>query len=81
MALLDREILTGVANDIAPIPGYGENLVTLHTELALLELLSMLASLGINPGEPLVYALTAKIDFYGLMPTQRLEERGEISLK
>lgn len=81
VVLLDREVVSGVSNNIAPIKGYGESLVALTAELQFLQLLQLMASLGINPAEPLVYRLTAKIDFYGFMPTQRFEERGDITLR
>jgi LEA14-like dessication related protein len=78
--LLDKELITGVANQIPPIDGYGEGIVTLDAGLQLLELLRLMASLGAARTEPLEYRFTAKIDFNGFMPTQRLEESGEISL-
>ncbi len=78
--VLDQELITGVANDILPIEGYGEGLITLNAELQLLELLRLMASLGTAHSEHLVYRLSAKIDFNGLTPTQRLEESGEIIL-
>ncbi|MCB1703353.1 MAG: LEA type 2 family protein [Halioglobus sp.] len=79
--LLGKELVTGVANDISPIAGYGEGVVTLDAGLQLLELLRLMASLGSASGEPLAYRFTAKIDFNGLIPTQRIEETGEIALK
>lgn len=78
--LLDKELITGVANDIAPIAGYGEGIVTLEAGLQLLELLRLMASLGSAGSEPLEYRFSAKIDFNGFIPTQRVEESGEISL-
>ena len=78
--LLDKELITGVANDIAPIAGYGEGVVTLQAGLQLLELLRLMASLGSAGSEALDYRFTAKIDFNGFMPTQHIEEKGEISL-
>lgn len=78
--LLEKELIFGVANDISPIAGYGEGIVTLNAELQLLELLRLLASLGTTRAEPLMYRFSAKIDFNGFMPTQRLEESGEITL-
>jgi len=78
--LLDKEIITGVANDIAPIEGYGEGVVTLEARLQLLELLRLMASLGETKSQPLLYRFSAKIDFNGLMPTQRIEDSGEITL-
>jgi LEA14-like dessication related protein len=78
--LLDKELITGVANDVAPIEGYGEGDVMLEAELQLLELLRLMASLGTTTAEPLKYRFAAKIDFNGLMPTQRIEDSGEITL-
>lgn len=78
--LLDKELITGVANMIPPIEGYGEGIVTLDAGLQLLEVLRFMTSLGAAGSEPLVYRFTAKIDFNGFMPTQRFEESGEISL-
>jgi LEA14-like dessication related protein len=78
--LLEKELISGVANDIPPIEGYGEGLVTLNAELQWLELLRLMASFGTTRSEPLVYRFSAKIDFNGFMPTQRLEESGEITL-
>lgn len=78
--LLDREVITGVANDIAPIEGYGEGEVTLEAGLQLFEVVRLMASLGEAGQKPLTYRFQAKIDFHGLMPTQRIEDRGEITL-
>jgi len=78
--LLDRELITGVANDIAPIEGYGEGVVTLEAGLQLLEVLRLMASLSKGKSQPLDYRFSAKIDFNGLMPTQRIEDSGEITL-
>ncbi len=78
--LLNKELITGVANDIPPIEGYSEGLVTLNAELQLLELLRLMASLGTTRSEPLVYRFSAKLDFNGFLPTQRLEESGVITL-
>ena len=78
--LLEKEVITGVANDIPPIEGYGEGVVTLEAGLQLLEILRLMAGLGASQSDPLVYRFSAKIDFNGFMPTQRIEERGEIKL-
>jgi LEA14-like dessication related protein len=78
--LLDKELITGVANDITPIEGYGEGVVTLEAGLQLFELLRLMASLGETKTQPLVYRFSAKIDFNGLMPTQRIEDSGEVTL-
>jgi hypothetical protein len=47
----------------------------------LFQVLKLLASLGQTQEEDLTYRFTAKIDFKGLVPTQRVEEEGQISLK
>jgi len=78
--LLDRELISGVANDIAPIEGYGEGEVTLYADLQLFELLRLLASIGESRSGPLTYRFSAKIDFKGFMPTQRIEDTGQITL-
>jgi LEA14-like dessication related protein len=80
VALLGKELVTGVVNDVLPIEGYSESTVTLVAELQLLELLRLMTSLGTVRSEPLLYRLSAKIDFDGFVPTQRFEESGEIVL-
>jgi LEA14-like dessication related protein len=79
--LLGKELIAGVANDVAPIEGYSEGTVTLEAGLQLLEILRLMASLGTAGTEPLEYRFSAKIDFNGFIPTQRIEETGVISLK
>jgi hypothetical protein len=81
IALLDKELVTGVTKDVPPIEGYGEGIVTLNAEVQLLQLLRLAATLGTTRSEPLVYRFSAKIDFIGFMPTLRLEESGEITIK
>jgi len=78
--LLDREVITGVANDIPAIEGYGEGVVTLEAGLQLLEILQLMTGLGVSRSDPLVYRFAAKIEFNGFMPTQRVQERGEIKM-
>ena len=78
--LLDKELITGVANDIPPIEGYGEGVVTLEAGLQLLEILRLMTSLSASQSDSVGYRFSAKIDFNGFMPTQRVEERGEINL-
>lgn len=78
--LLGKELITGVANDISPIEGYGEGLVTLEADLKMLEILRLMVSLGDAKTQPMTYRFLAKIDFNGFLPTQRLEDSGEISL-
>ena len=78
--ILDQEVVTGVTNDVPLIEGYSEGVVTLDAGLQLFELLKLLTSLGKAQGEPLEYRFVAKIDFKGLVPTQYVEERGQLAL-
>lgn len=79
--LQGREVLTGVTNDVPEIDGYSEEVVTVVASLKLFQLLRLLASLGQTPTDELGYRFAAKIDFRGLVPTQRVEEKGQITLK
>ncbi len=79
--LLDRELVAGVTNDVPRIEGYSEEVVTLQASLQLFELLRLFTSLGHSGSGPIEYKFSAKIDFKGLVPTQRIEDTGEINLK
>lgn len=79
--LAGQEVITGVSNDIPVIEGYSEGVVTLDASLKLFQVLRLLASLGQTTADELTYRFTAKIDFKGLIPTQRVEEEGQITLK
>tara|TARA_R110001592_G_scaffold38609_2_gene127291 strand:+ start:3488 stop:3952 length:465 start_codon:yes stop_codon:yes gene_type:complete len=79
--LAGQEVITGVSKDIPVIEGYSEGVVTLDASLQLFKVLRLLASLGQTTTDDLTYRFTAKIDFKGLIPTQRVEEEGQITLK
>lgn len=81
IALAGTEVISGVTNDVPVIEGYSEGVVTLEANLQLFQLLRLLASLGQADTDELTYRFAAKIDFKGLVPTQRVEETGQISLK
>jgi LEA14-like dessication related protein len=78
--LLGKEVISGVTNDVPTIEGYSEEVVTLEAGLQLLQLLRLLGGLGRTQSEALDYRFSAKIDFNGFVPTQRIEETGEITL-
>jgi len=78
--ILGRELVSGVTNEVPHIPAYGEDVVTLHASLQMFELLRLLAGIGTASTDALEYRFTAKIDFEGLVPTQRVEETGTINL-
>lgn len=79
ITVLDKELIAGVANDIPVIKGYSAAEVALQAGFQPLELLRLIASLGTNTTKTLDYRLSAKIDFRGLMPTQRIVESGEFT--
>ena len=79
--LLDRELISGVTNDVPLIAGYSEETVTLEVGINLIEMLRLLGSLGRTGSDALDYRFAAKIDFNGFLPTQRVEETGKITLQ
>ena len=80
MDLLDKEVISGVTNDVPVIEGYSEEVVTLEAGVNLFEVLRLIGSLGSSRAENLDYRFQAKIDFKGLVPTQRIEQTGTIAL-
>jgi hypothetical protein len=78
--LLGKEVISGVTNDVPTIKGYSEEVVTLEAGLQLFQLLRLLSGLGRTQADALDYRFSAKIDFNGFVPTQRIEETGEITL-
>jgi LEA14-like dessication related protein len=81
--LFDKEVMNGVANDVPLIEPYTQETVTLEAGLQMFQLLRLLASLGTSttPADAIEYSFSAKIDFNGLVPTQRIKETGEIRLQ
>lgn len=79
--IMDKELISGVTNEVPVIEGYSEEVVTVEAGLQLFQLLRLLAGLGRTPADSLEYRFSAKIDFNGFVPTQRVEETGEITLQ
>ncbi len=79
--VLDRELLSGVTNEVPVIEGYSEEIVTLEAGINLFQFLRLLAGLGKSTADALDYRFSAKIDFNGFIPTQRVEETGVLDLK
>ena len=80
--LLGKELVSGVTSDVPVIEGYTEEVVTLEAGINMIQMLRLLADLGqggVNT-DALEYRFAAKIDFNGLIPTQRVEEVGSLSL-
>ena len=79
--ILDKELISGVTNEVPLIEGYTEEVVTLEAGLQLFQLLRLLTGLGQKPTDNLDYRFSAKVDFNGFVPTQRIEETGSITLQ
>ncbi len=77
----DRELISGVSNDVPRIAGYTDEVVTLEAGLSVFQMVRLLADLGMDASDTLDYRLSAKIDFNGFVPTQRVEETGSIALR
>jgi len=58
IALLDREVITGVTNDVPLIAPYSEEVVTLEAGFNLVQLLRLLTGMGRTTGEALDYLLS-----------------------
>jgi hypothetical protein len=80
--LLGKELVSGVTNDVPVIEAYTEEVVTLEAGINMIQVLRLLADLGRGSmnTDALEYRFAAKIDFNGLIPTQRVEETGSLSL-
>ena len=78
--IMGQEVISGVTNEVPLIAGYSEQVVTLEAGLQLFQVVRLLTSLGKVQGDSLEYRFLAKIDFNGLVPTQRVEETGELTL-
>ena len=76
-----KELISGVSNDVPVLKPYAEEVVVLEGGLQLFQLLRLLTSLGKETGDSLDYRFTAKIDFNGFVPTQRIEETGSFTLR
>jgi LEA14-like dessication related protein len=75
-----HKILTGVANDLPTIAGYGEGDVTLTATTSLLSSMHFFADLMNAQRDTIAYELNAKLDLGRLRPTLHVGEKGEISL-
>lgn len=74
------KILTGVANDLPVIDGYGEGDVTLIATTSLLSGIRFFADLMNTQRDVIAYDLRAKLDLGGLRPNIHVIEKGEINL-
>ena len=75
-----HKILTGVANNLPTIDGYGEGDVTLIATTSLLSSIRFFTDLMNAQRDTIAYELNAKLDLGGLRPNVHVGEKGEISL-
>ncbi|MFT4614910.1 MAG: LEA14-like dessication related protein [Bacteroidia bacterium] len=78
--ILGKELIMGVTNEVPVIKPYSEEMVTLEAGLQVVGIIRLMASLGTTSKEALDYRFSAKVDFEGFVPTQRIEKTGKISL-
>ena len=78
--ILDKELVSGVSNEVPLIEGYSEELVTLEAGINLFQFLRLIAGLGTNPADSVAYRFSAKIDFNGLQPLVLIEHNFFIAL-
>jgi len=78
--LQGRELISGVTNEVPLIEGYTEELVTLEAGVNTFQFLRFLTGLDKHRADSFEYRFSAKIDFKGLIPTQRVEETGVLNL-
>ncbi len=75
-----HKILTGVANDLPAIDGYGEGDVTLITTTSMLSSIRFFTDLMNAQRDTIAFELNAKLDLGGLRPSLHVGEKGEINL-
>lgn len=78
LKLEGHDILTGVANELPTIDGYGEGEITLTATTSLLSGIRFFADLMRHQRKVIAYELTAKLDPGGLRPAIHVSETGEI---
>jgi LEA14-like dessication related protein len=74
------KILTGVANDLPSIEGYGEGDVALIATTDLFSSIRFLADLMKSQRQSIAYNLEAKLDLGSFYPTIHVGEEGKIDL-
>lgn len=80
LTLDGHKILTGVANELPTIDGYGEGDVTLMASTSLLSSIRFLADLVNAQPDTISYDLDAKLDVGRFRPNIHVSENGEINL-
>ena len=80
LALDSHKLLTGAANNLPTIEGYGEGDVTLVAAANLLNSIRFLTDMMQNGREAITYELNAKLDPGGIRPAIHVREKGTFHL-
>jgi LEA14-like dessication related protein len=80
ISLEDRELITGVGNDLPTIDAYGEGLLTLTASMSMIETFQLLGDLMGRPRASLHYEVQTKLDIGALYPSIRVTDSGVIKL-
>ena len=80
LSLEGHKLVTGVANDLPIIDGYGEGDVTLVASTSLLSSIRFFTDLVNTQRDAITYELNAKLDLGGFRPAMHVGEKGEIRL-
>lgn len=75
----DNKILSGVANNLPVVEGYGEEDILLEAGVDVLGGAKLLQSLIQKPKNSFQYGFNAKLDLGSLKPPLRMSEQGEFS--
>ncbi len=81
VTLEGHKLLSGVANDLPVIAGYGEGDLLLQAKVDLFSGLRLLSDLMAQPRDSFSYALEAKLDIGSMLPSIRIKETGDIQLQ
>ncbi len=79
--VFNRSLISGVTAEVPRIEPYSEGVVKLEAGVNLIQALRLLGDLGVGQHDSIDYRFAAKIDFSGLLPTQRVEESGSLTLR
>jgi LEA14-like dessication related protein len=75
-----HQLLTGVANDLPVIEGYGEGDITLLATADLFNSISLISDLMRQPRDTFNYEIIATLDLGGMYPDIPVKKQGQISL-
>ena len=75
----DNKIISGVANELPAIEGYGEEDILLEASVDVVGGAKLLQSILQGPKESYRYGFNAKLDLGSLTPPLRISEQGEFS--